>query len=116
MIPREPLEPLHFLYRLGPEQVAPVRPAWLATLVGPDEHVVAEPRHVVECKLSRAHARVLPHLVGRRAAGLRPAQHLIRRPVPDEHPAPIRAPPPDPGGPALAEPPVRLRHRRLESI
>src|SRR2546427_2411773 len=41
------------------------------SLVGPDEHVVAEPRHVVEHELPRAHARVLPHFVGRRAPRLR---------------------------------------------
>src|SRR2546427_4249847 len=84
------------------------------SLVGPDENVVAEPRHVVEHELPRAHARVLPHFVGRRAPRLRPAQHLIRRPVPDEDPAPIGAPSRDRGGAPLAKPAVGFSDRPVE--
>src|SRR5687768_6254008 len=107
-------EPLHLEDRFRPQQLLPVRTARLATVVGPDQDIVAKQRliekHIFQCPAPA----VLPYFVRPRAPCLRPVQLLGRRSVLHEDPAPVGPPSGDLRRPTLPKAAVRLRDAPVE--
>src|SRR5438874_9254173 len=87
------------------------RPVWHAgfrAIVGVQQAVVPEPRHVHEYELEPADPGEFPRLPGQIGPALRTLYHLIRLAVLDEDPAPIGPPPGHLRRAPLPKPHVRL--------